>query len=171
MSDDRRALVERLFTAHRNALLAFFHRRAPLWADAADLAQEVYVRMMRVRNTEEIRNPEAYLFTVASNLAKERRALHRRRGTTIDVEDATVQSELADLPAFGEQIDAERRLRRLDEVLRQLPPKGQAAIVLKYVHGLSYDEIGERLGVSPRMVKKYLVQSLAHCRLRMRRLG
>ena len=171
MSDDRRALVERLFTAHRNALLAFFHRRAPLWADAADLAQEVYVRMMRVRNTGGIQNPEAYLFTVASNLAKEQRALHRRRGTTVDVEDATVQSQLADPPAFGEQIDAERRVRRLNEVLQQLPPKGQAAIVLQYVHGLSYEEIGGRLGISPSMVKKLLGQALALCRLRMRRLG
>jgi DNA-directed RNA polymerase specialized sigma24 family protein len=44
-------------------------------------------------------------------------------------------------------------------------------VVLQYWHGLSYEEIGLRLGVSTNMVKKYLSQALVHCRRRMSRLG
>ena len=55
--------------------------------------------------------------------------------------------------------------------LQQLPAKCQAAVVLQYWEGLSYEEIAERLGISTHMVKKYLTQALAHCRRRMARWG
>ena len=62
-------------------------------------------------------------------------------------------------------------IKRLREVLQQLPPKCHAAVVLQYWHGMSYEEIAQRLGVSTHMVKKYLSQALIHCRRRMARLG
>lgn len=42
--------------------------------------------------------------------------------------------------------------------------------MLKYRHELSYQEIADRLEVSPSMVSKYLMQALSHCRRRMGRL-
>ena len=171
MPDDKKALIERLFNAHRGALVAFFRGRLPASADAPDLAQEVYLRMMRLRSVEAIDNPEGYLFTVASNLAKEHLARHRRHGTTIDVEDVSVQGQLADLPTADGQLDTAQRVKRLGEVLRELPPKCQAVIVLQYVHDCTHEEISERLNISPRMVKKHVAQALALCRKRMRRLS
>ena len=170
MVDTKKSLMERLFVAHSNALEAFFRRNVRLRSEAPDLAQEVYVRMMRLRSTEAIRNPEGYLFAVASNLAREHGALRGRQGVSIDAEDATLQGQLAELPCFEAELDKERRVLRLREVLTQLPPKAQAALLLQYVHGLTYKEIGQRLGISPRTVNKYLAQGLALCRQRMRRL-
>jgi RNA polymerase sigma factor (sigma-70 family) len=167
----KKALIERLFTAHRGALQAFFYRRVRDRADATDLAQEVYARMLRVRDMDAIRDTEAYLYTVASNLAREHAARDRRRGVAVAVEDATVQEELAELATFDSQIDVAQQVKRLREVLRQLPAKWHAAVVLHYVHGLSYQQIAQRLGVSPRMVKKYLGRALGHCRRRMARWG
>lgn len=171
MPDDKRALMERLFNAHRNALVAFFQGRVRVRSDAPDLAQEVYLRMMRLRSFETIENPEGYLFTVAANLAKEHSARQRRRGTAVDAEDVSVQSQLANMPTAESDIDTAQRVKRLGEVLRQLPAKGQAVIVLQYVHNCSYEEIATRLGISPRMVKKYVTQALELCRRRMRRLS
>ena len=71
---------------------------------------------------------------------------------------------------FDTALDATRRVARLQEVLEQLPAKCCAAVILQYHHELSYEEIAERLEVSPRMVKKYLTQALSHCRRRMARL-
>ena len=171
MTEEKKALVERLFAAHSGALQAFFYRRVRNRSEATDLAQEVYLRMLRARDTDAIRDTEAYLFTVAGNLVKEHGARDRRRGITVDVDDVTVQEQLAEPPGFDGQIDAHLRTQRLREVLQQLPPKCHAAVVLQYAHGLSYQQIGERLGVSPRMVKKYLGQALGHCRRRMARMG
>ena len=133
------------------------------------LAQEVYLRMLRITDIDAIRNPEAYLYTVASNLAKEHRVLEQRGANTIDIEDAA--ELLADLIPASAEIDTERRIKRLREVLRQLSPKCQAAVALHYWHGMSYQEIAPQLGVSIHMVKKYLSQALTHCRRRMARLG
>ena len=79
MSEPRKGLVERLFAEHRSALQAFFYRRIRTKSDAPDLAQEVYVRMLRVSDEQAIRNPERYLYTVASNLVKEYAVLDRWR--------------------------------------------------------------------------------------------
>jgi DNA-directed RNA polymerase specialized sigma24 family protein len=49
--------------------------------DATDLAQEVYLRMLRIADTDAILNLEAYLFGVASNVAKEHAVLSARHGT------------------------------------------------------------------------------------------
>jgi len=171
MAESRKLLFERLFSEQRDALRAFFHRRAGCRLDAADLAQEVYLRMLRIPETGAIRDLEAYLFGVASNVAKEHAALESRRGATVDVDEATVQEQIAELPIVDGQIDAEQRVTRLREVLRQLPPKCCAAVVLQYRDGLSYAEIAERLEISTHMVKKYVGQALGHCRRRMARLG
>jgi RNA polymerase sigma-70 factor (ECF subfamily) len=56
-AEPKPSLVERLFAEHRGALQAFFGRRIRSKADAADLAQEVYVRMLRISDQEAIRNP------------------------------------------------------------------------------------------------------------------
>ena len=139
--------------------------------DAPDLAQEVYLRMLRVSDSDAIRNPELYLYTVANNLVKEHAVLDRRQASDVDIDDATVQQQLGDLPAFDGELDATQRILRLRVVLTQLSPKCRAAVVLHYKHGLSYQEVAERLGVSAHMVKKYLSQALVHCRRRMARLA
>ena len=167
MSDTKKTQVERLFTEHLGSLQAFLYRRVRRQPVAAELAQEVYVRMLRVPDIGAVRNPEAYLYTVASNLAKEHARHERQEGAAIDVDDPFVQELLAELPVFVGQLDAQQRVARLREVLQQLPPKCRAAVVLQYWHGLRYEEIAQRLGISTHMVKKYLSQALAHCRRRM----
>src|SRR5678815_5314463 len=97
MAEGKQSLVERLFAEVRGALQAFFRRRAGCRLDAADLAQEVYLRMLRIADTDAIRDLEAYLFGVASNVAKEHAILERRHGTTVDLDDATVQERIAEL--------------------------------------------------------------------------
>ena len=58
MTEGKKALIERLFSQQGTALQAFFRRRIRAAPDAPDLAQEVYVRMLRVSDTDAIRNPE-----------------------------------------------------------------------------------------------------------------
>ncbi len=130
MADRKRTLVEKLFAEHRTALQGFFQRRIRAKADAPDLAQEVYLRMLRVSDSDAIRNPELYLYTVANNLVKEHAVLDRRQASDVDIDDATVQQQLGDLPAFDGELDATQRILRLRVVLTQLSPKCRAAVVL-----------------------------------------
>jgi RNA polymerase sigma factor (sigma-70 family) len=171
VADPKPSLVVRLFAEHRGALQAFFRRRIRSKADAQDLAQEVYLRMLRVSDQAAIRDPVLYLYTVANNLVKEHAVLERRQASGIDIEEVAPHEQLETLPEFDGDLDLEQRVARLRVVLKQCRPKWQAAVELYFTHGLSYREIAARLEVSPQMVKKYVAQALLHCRRRMARLG
>ncbi|HTV95820.1 MAG TPA: sigma-70 family RNA polymerase sigma factor [Steroidobacteraceae bacterium] len=170
-AEPKPSLIERLFADHGGALRTFFQRRIRAKSDAADLAQEVYVRMLRVSDPDAIRSPVHYLYTVANNLLKEYAVLARRQAKGIDIDEAPAHEQIETLPAFDRGLDEAQRLRRLGTVLRQLRPKCRAAVELRFTHELSYREIAMHLGVSPQMAKKYVAQGLSHCRRRMAQLG
>src|SRR6266850_7099040 len=91
-----KGFVEGLFARHQATLQTFFRRRIKTGSDAPDLVQEVYLRMLRVSDAEAIRNPEVYLFTVASNLAKEHSVLDRRQANQVDIDEWSVQESLGE---------------------------------------------------------------------------
>ena len=169
MAKASKTFVEGLF-AYRGALQAFFYRRLRTKVDAADLVQEVYLRMLRVSDPEAIRNPEAYLFTVAANLLKENAVADRRQAQEIAVEAAEPTPALTSVPGFEAAVDAGQRVARLCEVLEELPLRCSTAVILQYRDGLSHQDIAAQMEVSPRMVKRYLAHALNHCRRRMARL-
>jgi RNA polymerase sigma factor (sigma-70 family) len=167
MPDPKRTLIERLFAQHQGALHAFFSRRIRSKHEAVDLVQEVYVRMLRVKDSDAIRNPEGYLYTVANNLVYEQAVLNKRQTAIAESNELSIQGELTRPAGFEELFDTQIRVKRLREVLNQLPPKCRASVYMKYHLGLSYEQIADYLEVSPHMVQKYLGMALAHCRRRM----
>ena len=112
-AEPKPSLVERLFAEHRAALHTFFLRRIRTKADAADLAQEVYLRMLRISDQEAIRNPVHYLYTVANNLVKEHAVLDRRQASGIDIDEAPVHEQLETLPEFDGDLDASQRVAQV----------------------------------------------------------
>jgi len=169
---NRRNLVQRLFADHAGALQVFFRRRIRERRDALDLTQEVYLRLLRTAEGKPINNPEAYLFTVANNLVKERHVMQRRSNQRVELSDPAVVNTLKAEAMAAElqmesQLDAEIRSRCLRAVLPELPPRSRLAIVLAFEEDLSHQEIACRLGVSKTMVHKILSQAIGHCRKRM----
>jgi hypothetical protein len=66
--DHRQRFVATVAAQYGRRLRAFLAARLRNSADIADLAQEVFLRLLRVDAHEQIRNPEAYLLTVASHV-------------------------------------------------------------------------------------------------------
>ena len=169
VADPRPSFIERLYGEHRAALQSFFNRRIRSKSSAPDLAQEVYVRMLRISDPSSIRNPAVYLYTVANNLVKEYAALDRRQSGGRNIEDARSDESLAaeTATALDGELDTGERVAELQVVLRQLGPKCRAAVVLRFTQELSYREIAIHLGISPTMARKYVDQALAHCKRQM----
>jgi RNA polymerase sigma factor (sigma-70 family) len=167
MAVANQVLVERLFLAQKDALWRYFLRRVRRRSDAEELAQEVYLRLLRVADADALRNPEAYLDAIAANLLKEHAVQQSIGRNCVSLEDAGFPEMLWEAVSYPDLVDKAQRTERLREVLRQLPAKCQAAVVMRYWHGLSYEEIAQKLDISVNMVKKYLVHALAHCRRRM----
>lgn len=167
---DPAAGLSRLFEEQRDTLNRYFLRRTAHAWDAQDLVQEVYLRLLRAdrHGAQDIRNPEAYLFTIASNLLREHASLRQRAPVNGDaLED--VLERLATPCEAAAGVDRELRRRRLGELIARLTPRCRAVLVMHYRDELGYREIGERLGVSSNMVKKYIVKALAACRVGMAR--
>lgn len=149
---------------HGERLRSFLRLRVGRADEVADLAQEVYLRLLRLPDSATVTNPESYVFAVASNLVKERALLARRFAQSVAHDAPEIEIELALNPSFGAEVDADRCVKRLYEALAELSPKCRAVVVLHYREGMSYAEIALRLGISTPMAKKYRHQALLHCR-------
>lgn len=132
-------------------------------ADTSDLMQEVYLRLLRIDDHEAIRNPQAYLFTIA------RHVLHQhalRQSITLDsVSLDDVESQLPNGHADpAVEVETDQAFEELGRSLQELSPKAYATLILSRCEGLPLKQIGERLGVSRDQVKKYLARALLHLR-------
>ncbi len=132
--------------------------------EADEVMQETYIRISALDDPGSINNPRAYVYRIASNLSIDRgRELKRRRALFVE-DDAAAAQVASDLPSPERVAINRARLRMIHEALGDLPPKCRAAFLLSRRDGLTYKEIGARLGVSDNMVKKYLVRALTQCR-------
>jgi RNA polymerase sigma-70 factor (ECF subfamily) len=157
------SFVERLATEYGQRLRRFFSVRVRQIHDIPDLAQEVYLRLLRVDRHELIRNPENYLFTVASHVASQHTLRHATRPPSVDIAELPeLAADDGDDPAG--QADNAQQLAKLDAWLKQLPPRVAATLVLHRLGGYTVQEIADQLGVSRETAKKYLARAIEHCR-------
>jgi RNA polymerase sigma-70 factor (ECF subfamily) len=151
--------LEQLFREHYPMLYrtAYSILRNP--ADAEDVPQTVFLRLLRRGMTPDVRrNPKAYLFRAAINLSLDRiRA--RRREVPVDrperIEAAAAPDSDSDLQALN-----------LSEAIAQLEPDAAQIILLRYLHDQSNEEIAKLLGTSRRVV----VMRLFRARARLKKL-
>ena len=154
--------VGELYLAHHSWIVQLLRRRLGNHQQAQDLAQDTFIRLMRQDVLPAFREPRAYLATVATRLCAEffrRRALEQAY-----LESLALQPEqYAPSPEERELIMA--TLLQIDAMLRSLPAKVRAAFLMAQLDGLTYGQIAVKLGVSERMVKKYMAQAMLHCLL------
>jgi RNA polymerase sigma factor (sigma-70 family) len=134
--------------------------------DLDDLKQEVYMRLLRMDKMECVREPLAYLYSIAANVIADFTVAERRRYDRV-TPDSDVVEHWADDPSQALPDDIAERTsleRQLDQALQQLPPLQAAALVLHYQDGMSCNEIAKKLGLSPKSVDKYLARAKATMR-------
>ncbi len=161
-------LVQRIAADFGADLLRFLARRVRNRADARDVAQEAYVRLLRLDRQELIRDPQPYVYRLAANLVHEFEL--KRRTDDARLTQWTEERGLREPAPVESQADALGLRPRLDAVLGELTPKCRTVVILHRRDGMTYDEIAARLHISPSMVKKYLAIGLRHCRSRLRDL-
>jgi RNA polymerase sigma-19 factor, ECF subfamily len=161
-------LVQRIVTDFGADLLRFLGRRVRNRVDARDVAQEAYVRLLRLDRKELIRDPQPYVYRLAANLVHEFEL--KRRTDDARLMRWTQDRALDDPVPIEARAEAVTLRARIDDALDQLTPNCRAVLVLHRRDGLTYDEIAARLKISPSMVKKYLATGLRLCRSHLRDL-
>jgi RNA polymerase sigma factor (sigma-70 family) len=165
--DPNKSFVTDLAARHGRQLRRYLAARLRNTADVADLAQEVFLRLIRVDRHDKIRSPEAYLFTIASHVLHQHGLNHAATPASVDITDPLVDQRLAAESDPGVQLDLQRRMKEIEGILQQLAPNTQASLLLHCRDGWTLDEIGTRLGVSRSMVKKHIAKAVLHCRQKM----
>ena len=169
-AEDMQPLIEEVAVKQVRRLRQFLRARVRNTADIQDIIQEVFLRLLRVPRRETIRIPEAYIFTIARNAAREHRLGSARAESFVDLDEALCDSLPGPEPDPVLEVAAQQCAAVVEDALRQMAPKPRATFLLYRRDGLSMDEISERLGISRPMAKKYLVKALAHLRQRLKEM-
>lgn len=150
-----------IYTEHQGWLHAWLRRRIGCPENAADLTQDTFVRLMlRPRVFDSGKGVRAYLSTIAQGLLIDQ---WRRRQLEQAWLDALAAQPEALEPSPEYRALMLEALHEVDAMLRRLPARARKAFVLAQLHGLTYREIAATLGVSERMVKKYMAQAMLNC--------
>lgn len=154
-SSANRRLID-WFNQWRSPLRKFLIRRnARSRAEVDDISQEVFLRLLRYNQAELVEHPQAYLFKMASNVAAEWSIAARARRP----HDSKWLADLrgGELPEdFADRAKAEGEMER---AINTLSPRQREVLKLQFYEGLSYAEIAERLGTTPRAVKRSVIKS------------
>lgn len=154
------SVVQTLYSTHHNWLNTWLRSRLGNAADAADLAQDTFVRLLQKTERFELKAPRAFLRTIARGLVID----HWRRE---EIERAYFDS-IAHLPETLAPSAEDRALvlellEEIAQLLEGLRPKVRKAFLLAQCDGLAYTQIAQQMGISLRSVERYVAEALYHC--------
>lgn len=154
--------VPEVISKYHHSLLSFLRQRVRISENAADVAQETYVRMLQYEGSRDIQSPSSLLFKIAINVANDlgRSEQVRHVADQCSLEDFELES---DQPTPEREIAAAQELDNLYGVIQRLPPKCKHVFILSRVHCMTYPEIAKHCGISVKMVEKHISHALAVC--------
>ncbi len=134
-------------------------RRVPLRQDVEDVVQETYAILAGLPDVSHVRQPRAYLYTVAQSVVLQQ--LRRAQVVSIEAMADIEQLQLPGEDASPEQRASSRQeLWRVWELIGQLPDKCRQAFLLRRVEGCSQREIAERMRISENTVEKHVCKGI-----------
>jgi RNA polymerase sigma-70 factor (ECF subfamily) len=165
MSDgDAKTRLSDWFHQWRSPLRKFLRNRGvPRTTDIDDIAQEVFLRLLRYERTELIENPQAYLYKMASHVAAEW-AIRARNAQPHESKwlATLVAADHPEREAGRSELQLE-----IERALQVLPARHREILKLQCFENLSRAEIAKRLGTTERSIKRVLMKTYTQLRLRL----
>jgi RNA polymerase sigma-70 factor (ECF subfamily) len=129
-------------------------------ADIDDIAQEVFLRLLRYDRSELVDSPQSYLYRVAVNVSAEWATRSSRRMP----HNSEWLADLVDNLCPESEVEREGTEIELQQAVERLPSRCREILRLQYDEGLSHAEIAERLSLTARVVRRDIER--AHTMLR-----
>lgn len=172
MNDRKKSFLERLVQENNSALLRFLTRKVNNREEAAEIAQEAYLRLYQLEAPEELDSARAFLYQTAANMAIDqlrRKTVHQKflRGERDADSGEFADERHSDQESPQRIAEAQERVRIIYQAIDELPFKCKQAFLMHRNKGMTYSEIAELLGISVSSVEKYILQALRQCRDRL----
>jgi RNA polymerase sigma-70 factor, ECF subfamily len=162
-----RAVFAELLRRYQGHVDKLLYHLAPDWSDRADLAQEVWIRVYRnIRRLNEPAKFKGWLGRITTNLFYDelRRRKRYRPALSLDaplsLDDGSIDWDVpSNNPGPVDTLMTQEFYAQLHRAIADLPDVFRAAIVLREIQGLSYEEIAEITGVSLGTVKSRIARA------------
>ncbi len=162
------ALVDR----YQRGLINLAYRMVSNWETALDLAQDAFVRAYQALNTfDPTRRFSPWLYRIATNRCYDYLRQQRRR-PAVSLEaikgDAWSIDESSNPVRQAEQNDLGQAI---EEAIAGLPPRYRTVVVLRYLEGMSYQDIAETLEMPLGTAKTHIYRARASLRQALSQKG
>lgn len=151
-----------LYRDHNGWLRGWLRQRLNNSADAADLAQDTFIRVLLARTSGTLQEPRRYLATIARGLVID---MYRRRSLEQAYLEALKLRPEIHAPSAEDRALIFDSLLAIDRMLDGLGTRTRQIFLAVQLDGLSYEKTAERVGVSVSTVRKHLANALMHCLL------
>ena len=162
VSEGDRNAFRLLFELYSGRLTTFIYKLTKSETVAAELVQDIFVNLwVRRSHLADLNNPQAYLFTMASN----RTIDHLRK---VSAESKMLDGLWARFSNHNEATEEAYNAKECSDLINkavvQLSVQKQKIFRLSRYEGLKHEEIADYLGLSKSTVKNHLVETLRHIR-------
>lgn len=156
---------EQLFRMHASALCALAFRYVRSRDVAADVVQDVFLRLWSDRAQWQVnRSIKAYLYVAVRNRALDLIKHDRveRRWVERTVRESPADDEA--VPLFTESSKLDAVAGSLEQLLADFPERRREAFLLRFRDGYSYADIARRMGTTTKTVENQISRALRRLR-------
>lgn len=152
-----------LFRRYDRRIYPFVLKMIKSPSAAEEITQEIFIKIWRYRESlSVVEQPESYILTVAARHTLDQIKKRLSETRMLRRWSAGLESSHNDPEELLLLKETEELIQRAVE---QLPPQQKSVYNLSRRQQLSYEEIGERLNISPNTVRNHLVKALAAIRI------
>lgn len=167
MAGDQDDGLDRLYRDYRQNLLSYVRDKFGAGPpDPEEVVHEAFIRLARQRETGMVEDPRGYLKVAARNVAID--AFRSSVRTIGAMKTVSILQENTRDPDAMDVLSSRDELQRLAKVIDKLKPKERVAFLLHRIDGLTFVEIGRRMGMSPSNARLLVKSALATCIARMK---
>ena len=151
---------EVIFRNHYKGLVRFSYTYVKSTAIAEELVQDLFLKLWERPGS--IRKPEAlksYLYKSARNLSLDY-LRHNEVVLSFEKDRKALFRDNRDDDALDDQISQKIILKKVEDVIRELPEKRRAIFILSRYEGMSHKEISEVLNISVNTVETQISRAL-----------
>jgi RNA polymerase sigma factor (sigma-70 family) len=125
------------------------------------VVQEVFARLVRVKQPEMVKKPNSYLYGIAFHVIREMGLREEQAPVTYDSTVAEQAGERSSEDVASDLADRLNIQSQLERALAELSDVQRAVVLMCKRDGMTYEEVSQKTGISVHMVEKYLIAAKA----------